>query len=147
MTTLEIRGGSVLTPEMTVERADVLADQGTGDILAVGDVPAGDESLDASDGLVIPGLVNAHTHLAMTLLRGYADDKPLGNWLREDIWPVESVLEPEDVRAGVELGLLELIQSGTTGFCDMYFHMPEIVAATERAGLRARVGHGVVTAG
>lgn len=147
MTTLGITGGRVLTPELAVERADVLVDQDSGDILSVGDVPAGDESLDATGGLVIPGLVNAHTHIAMTLLRGYADDKPLGNWLREDIWPVEGVLEPADVRAGAELGLLELIESGTTGFCDMYFHVPEIVAATERAGLRARVGHGVVTAG
>lgn len=147
MTTLEISGGKVLRPDMTIERADVLADQDSGEILAVGDVPAGDESLDATDGLVMPGLVNAHTHVAMTLLRGYADDKPLGDWLQEDIWPVESVLEPADVRAGTELGLLEMIESGTTSFCDMYFHMPEAVAAIEQAGLRARVGHGVVTTG
>jgi 5-methylthioadenosine/S-adenosylhomocysteine deaminase len=147
MTTLEIVGGQVLRPDMTVERADVLADQDSGEILAVGDVPAGDESLDATDGLVIPGLVNAHTHVAMTLLRGYADDKPLDDWLREDIWPVEDALEPADIRVGTELGLLELIESGTTGFCDMYFHVPEIVAAIEQAGLRARVGHAVVTVG
>jgi len=147
MTTLEIVGGRVLRPDMTVERADVLADQETGEILAVGDIPAGDESLDATDGLVIPGLVNAHTHVAMALLRGYADDKPLGDWLREDIWPVEGVLEPEDVRAGAELGVVEMIRSGTTGFCDMYFDVGEIVAAVDRAGLRARVGHGTVTVG
>jgi 5-methylthioadenosine/S-adenosylhomocysteine deaminase len=147
MTTLEIVGGQVLRPDMTVDRADVLADQDSGEILAVGDVPAGDESLDATDGLVMPGLVNAHTHVAMTLLRGYADDKPLDDWLREDIWSVEGVLEPADIRAGAELGLVELIESGTTGFCDMYFHVPEIVAAVEQAGLRARVGHGVVTVG
>ena len=147
MTTLEITGGQVLRPDMTTERADVLAEQESGEILAVGDTSTGDESLDATDGLVMPGLVNAHTHVAMTLLRGYADDKPLGEWLREAIWPVEGVLEPADIRAGAELGLLELIESGTTGFCDMYFHVPEIVAAVEQAGLRARVGHGVVTAG
>ena len=147
MTTLEISGGRLLRPDMTVERGDVLADQGTGEILAVGDVPAGDETLDASGGLVMPGLVNAHTHLAMALLRGYADDKPLHEWLREDVWPVEGVLEPEDVRVGAELGLLESIESGTTGLCDMYFHVPAIVDAIERAGLRARVGHGVVTVG
>lgn len=147
MTTLEIVGGKVLRPDMTIERADVLADQDSGEILAVGEVSAGDESLDATDSLVIPGLVNAHTHVAMTLLRGYADDKPLDEWLREDIWPVESVLEPGDIRAGAELGLLEMIASGTTAFCDMYFHVPEIVAAIEEAGLRARVGHAVVTVG
>jgi 5-methylthioadenosine/S-adenosylhomocysteine deaminase len=147
MTTLEITGGQVLKPDMTVERRDVLVDQEAGEILAVGDIPAGDETLDAAGCLVMPGLINAHTHLAMTVLRGYADDKPLDSWLREDIWPVEGVLEPEDVRAGAELGLLESIEAGTTALCDMYFHVPKIVDAIEEAGLRARVGHGVVTVG
>src|SRR5699024_1963720 len=145
MTTLAISGGQVLRPDMTVESADVLADRVSGTILAVGYVPAGDATLDASGTLVIPGLVNAHTHIAMTLLRGYADDKPLSEWLREDIWPTESALEPEDIRAGAELGALELIETGTTDLCDMYFDVPEIVDAIDHAGLRARVGHGVVT--
>ncbi|EMA53611.1 amidohydrolase [Halococcus thailandensis] len=147
MTTLEITGGQVLEPDMTVEHGDVLVDQDTGEILAVGDVPAGDETLDATDGLVMPGLVNAHTHLAMALLRGYADDKPLDSWLREDVWPIEGVLEPDDVRAGAALGALESIEAGTTALCDMYFDVPAVVDAVEQAGLRARVGHGVVTVG
>ncbi|WP_227353358.1 amidohydrolase [Haladaptatus salinisoli] len=147
MTTLRIADGRVLRPNMTVERADVLVDRDAGEILAVGDVSEGDETLDASDGLVIPGLVNAHCHAAMTLLRGYADDKPLESWLREDVWPVESALTPEDVRAGTELALLEMIRSGTTGFADMYFHVDEVVEAVENAGVRARLGHGVVTVG
>ncbi|GAA0225210.1 amidohydrolase [Haladaptatus pallidirubidus] len=150
MTTLRIAGGQVLRPGMTVERADVLLDQNEGKILAVGpadDLPDADETLDAGDGLVIPGLVNAHCHAAMTLLRGYADDKPLESWLREDIWPVEAELTPEDIHAGTELGLLEMIQSGTTGFADMYYHVEKVVEAVENAGLRARLGHGVVTIG
>ena len=147
MTTLQITGGRVLLPDMTVERGDVLVDQDDGDVLAVGDVPAGDERLDAEDALVMPGLVNAHTHAAMTLLRGYADDKPLDAWLQEDVWPVEGELTADDVRAGTELALVEMIRSGTTGFADMYFHEPEVVAAVEKAGLRARLGHGVVTVG
>ncbi|WP_134671044.1 amidohydrolase [Halorussus marinus] len=150
MTTLRIAGGRVLRPDLTVERADVVVDQDDGTIAAVGDpesVPAGDERLDAGDSLVIPGLVNAHTHVAMTLLRGYADDKELDAWLREDIWPVEAALTGDDVRAGTELGLVEMIRSGTTAFADMYFHVPEIAAAVEEAGLRARLGHGVVTVG
>ncbi|WP_276299283.1 amidohydrolase [Halorussus lipolyticus] len=148
MTKVRIAGGQVLRPDETVEEADVLVDSESGDIVAVGDpdeVPEGDETLDAEDSLVMPGLVNAHTHVAMTLLRGYADDKQLDAWLQEDIWPVEAELTAEDVRAGTELGLLEMIRSGTTGFADMYFHVPEIVDAVEDAGLRARVGHGVVT--
>jgi len=132
---------------MTVERADVLVDQDSGDIVAV-DEPGelgGDDELDASDGLVIPGLVNAHTHVAMTLLRGYADDKPLDAWLQEDIWPVEAELTPEDVRVGAELGLVEMLKSGTTALSDMYFHVEEIAAAVEDAGLRAVLGHTAVT--
>ncbi len=81
----------------------------------------------------------------MTLLRGYADDKTLDAWLQEDIWPAEAELTLEDVHVGAELGLLEMIKSGTTAFADMYFEVPEIADAVETAGLRARLGHGVVT--
>ena len=136
---------------MRVTEADVLVDRDSGRIEVVGPHPSADRDidaeLDAAGGLVIPGLVNAHTHAAMTLLRGYADDKPLETWLREDIWPAEAALTPEDVRAGAELGIVEMIRSGTTAFADMYFHVPEVVAAVEAAGVRARVGHGAVTVG
>ncbi|WP_115863133.1 amidohydrolase [Halorussus litoreus] len=150
MTTLRIAGGEVLRPDASVESADVLVDADEGEILAVDDpenVPEGDHRLDADGGLVMPGLVNAHTHVAMTLLRGYADDKELDAWLREDIWPVEGELTPEDVRAGTELGLVEMIKSGTTAFADMYFHVGEVADAVAESGLRARLGHGVVTVG
>ncbi|GGC51547.1 amidohydrolase [Haloferax sulfurifontis] len=149
MNTLRIAGGQVLLPDATVEDADVLVDRDEGTILDIGaDLDAdADETLDAEGCLVTPGLVNAHCHVAMTLLRGYADDKPLDAWLREDIWPAEAALTPEDVRAGAELGLVEMIKSGTTAFADMYFHVPEIAAAVDEAGLRARLGHGVVTLG
>ena len=144
--TLELSGGHVLRPDLSVERADVLVDTDAGEVLAVGDLDGtGEETLDCSGSLVTPGLVNAHTHAAMTLLRGYADDKPLEAWLREDVWPIEGVLEPADVRAGTELGVVEMLQSGVTAFADMYFHVPEVVDVVDRAGLRARVGHGVVT--
>jgi len=148
--TLLIEGGQVLRPDLSVEHADVLVDRKSGTIEAVGDpaeLDAADESLDASGGLVMPGLVNAHTHVAMTLLRGYADDKPLDAWLSEDIWPVEANIESEDVRAGAELGILEMIRSGTTTFSDMYFHVPEIAAAVEESGIRAVLGHTAITVG
>ncbi|SEO57210.1 5-methylthioadenosine/S-adenosylhomocysteine deaminase [Halogranum amylolyticum] len=146
MSTLLIADGQVLLPEMEVVEADVLVDADEGTILAVGsDLATADETLDASGGLVMPGLVNAHCHVAMTLLRGYADDKELDAWLQEDIWPAEAELTSEDVHVGAELGLLEMIKSGTTAFADMYFEVPEIVDAVDDAGLRARVGHGVVT--
>ncbi|MFW6018352.1 MAG: amidohydrolase [Halapricum sp.] len=147
MSELLVSGGRVLFPDYSVEPADVLIDQDTGEIVAVGAVNGGDDELDAGGDLVIPGLVNAHTHVAMTLLRGYADDKPLDAWLQEDIWPVEAELTAEDVRAGAELGLVEMLKSGTTTLNDMYFFMPEVVTAVEQAGMRARLGYGAVTVG
>ncbi|PSQ16110.1 S-adenosylhomocysteine deaminase [Halobacteriales archaeon QS_8_69_26] len=149
MSTLGVSGGRVLRPDGSVTRADVLADRESGRILAVeeGVADGADERLDASGGIVIPGLVNAHSHVAMTLLRGYSDDKPLDRWLREDVWPVEGELGPEDVRAGTELGIAEMVRAGVTGVVDMYFHVDEVAAAVEAAGLRARLGYGVVTVG
>lgn len=149
MTTLGITGGRVLTPELTVIESDILIDQASGEILDIAPEigERADEQLDATDSLCIPGLINAHTHVAMTLLRGHADDKPLGEWLREDIWPTETELTPADIRAGAKLGMVEMIKSGTTAFADMYFQVPEIAQAVERAGLRARLGHGIVTIG
>jgi 5-methylthioadenosine/S-adenosylhomocysteine deaminase len=148
MTTLRITGGQILTPATTIERADVLVDQETGTIEAVGtDVADGDETLDADGGLVIPGLVNAHTHVAMTLFRGHADDKPLDAWLQEDIWPVEAELQAEDVAAGTRLGIAEMIRSGTTAFADMYFFMPEVADVVAETGIRARLGHGCISVG
>jgi len=149
MTELLVTGGRVLRPDLTVERADVLVSQDSGDIVAVDDPGAldGDDELDAESGLVIPGLVNAHTHVTMTLLRGLADDKPLGAWLREDVWPVEAELTPEDIRAGAELGLVEMIRSGTTALSDMYFEVEEIAEAVDQAGMRAVLGFTAVTVG
>ncbi|OYR42390.1 S-adenosylhomocysteine deaminase [Halorubrum sp. Ib24] len=156
MNALRVTGGRVLRPDGSVTVADVTIDSDAGRILAVGDdaapgagdAPAApDETLDAEGSLVIPGLVNAHTHAAMTLLRGYADDKPLDAWLREDIWPAEAELTDDDIEAGAALGALEMIRSGTTAFADMYFAMDRVAEVVDRAALRARLGHGVVTVG
>jgi len=149
MSELLVTGGQVLRPDLTVERADVLVSQDSGDIVAVDDPGTldGDDELDASDGLVIPGLVNAHTHVAMTLLRGLADDKPLDAWLQEDVWPVEAELTADDIRAGAELGLVEMIRSGTTALSDMYFEVEEIADAVDQAGMRAVLGFTAVTVG
>jgi len=152
MSTLLVTGGQVLRPDATVAEADVLLDQDAGTIEAVtprdgGPAHTADDELDAGGGLVIPGLVNAHTHVAMTLLRGYADDKPLDAWLREDVWPVEAELRAEDVAAGTRLGIAEMIRSGTTAFGDMYFFMPEVADVVAETGIRARLGHGCISVG
>jgi 5-methylthioadenosine/S-adenosylhomocysteine deaminase len=102
-----------------------------------------DETVDGHGKLAIPGLINCHTHLAMTLLRGYADDMELMPWLKEKIWPLEANLTEEDIRAGVRLGCLELIRFGITCYNDMYYY-PDITAeATKEMGLRAFIS-GVV---
>ncbi|MFA9503956.1 amidohydrolase [Natrinema sp. H-ect1] len=149
MTTLAITGGRVLRPDLTVTTADVLIDGDAGEVLEVGPDLGGaaDETLDADGSLVTPGFVNGHCHVAMTLLRGYADDKPLDAWLQEDIWPAEAELNAETVRAGTELGVLEMIKSGVTAFADMYFFVPTIAETVADAGLRARLGHGVISVG
>lgn len=150
MSTLHIANGRVLHPDHSITEADVLVDQSAGTIEAVGEVDPDadpDETLDAEGGLVIPGLINAHGHAAMTLLRGYADDKPLDAWLQEDIWPAEGELTSEDIRVGTELAAVEMIRTGTTGFADMYFEEPHVAGVVDESGLRAMLGHGFVSVG
>lgn len=147
MDTLAVTGGRVLTPSLSVREADVLVDTAAGEILDVAQDLGGDadETLDATDGLVIPGLVNAHCHMAMSLLRGYAAEKPLETWLREEVGPVEAEFTAEDIRVGTELALVELIRSGVTAVGDMYFETAEVVEAVAQSGLRARLGFAAVT--
>jgi 5-methylthioadenosine/S-adenosylhomocysteine deaminase len=93
--------------------------------------------IDGTDKAAIPGLFNAHTHAAMTLLRGYADDMPLQEWLETKIWPVERKLTEDDVYWGTKLACLEMIRSGTTFFNDMYWHWRGIAKAVAECGIRA----------
>jgi 5-methylthioadenosine/S-adenosylhomocysteine deaminase len=95
-----------------------------------------DYVIDCKDKVVLPGLGNAHTHLPMTLFRGLADDLPLESWLNQKIWPLEHALKPWHVRAGAELGLIELIKNGVTAFADMYFYEDSVVTSALNAGLR-----------
>lgn len=108
--------------------------------------PAGKAVLSASEvfdcsGLaILPPFYNAHTHAAMTLLRGYADDLPLQKWLSEFIWPIENKMRPADVYAGSRLAMLEMIRSGTVFFSDMYWYREETMRAADELGLRAAIG-------
>ena len=97
-------------------------------------------TLDARGGLIMPGLVNTHTHAAMALFRGLADDLPLMTWLNDHIFPAEAKLTPEMVRVGTRLACAELIRSGTTCFCDMYLFEAAVAEAARQCGLRAVVG-------
>jgi 5-methylthioadenosine/S-adenosylhomocysteine deaminase len=107
----------------------------------------GDELLDAAGAPLIPGLVNGHTHAAMTLFRGHGDDLPLMQWLGEKIWPLEAKLEPEDVYWGARLACLEMIASGTVRFWDMYWHPESTARAVQDAGLRATIAAPLIDAG
>src|SRR5918992_3261875 len=95
---------------------------------------AGDEVIDAAGLALIPGLVNAHTHAAMTLFRGYADDLPLMEWLQKHIWPAERRLEADDVYWGTRLACLEMIRTGTVRFWDMYWKQAATARAVKDAG-------------
>lgn len=96
--------------------------------------------VDAKGGLVLPGLINGHTHAAMSLFRGLADDLPLMEWLNHYIFPAESKMDADFVFAGTLLACAEMIMSGTTTFCDMYLFEEEVAQAAKEAGMRSLVG-------
>jgi len=106
-----------------------------------------DQKMDGTNQIALPGFINAHTHAAMTLLRGYADDMPLMEWLEKKIWPLEAKLTADDVYWGTMLAIVEMIKSGTTCFADMYFFMDEVARAVEKAGVRAVLARGMVGVG
>lgn len=106
---------------------------------------AGRETVDCRGNLLMPGLINAHTHVPMTLLRGLADDLRLDVWLMGYMMPVErEFVSPEFVRLGTQIACAELIRSGVTTFNDMYYYEDDIAKATAEAGMRAVCGQSVL---
>jgi 5-methylthioadenosine/S-adenosylhomocysteine deaminase len=100
---------------------------------------------DAKGQIIIPGLINTHTHLAMTMFRGIADDIPLKEWLEKHIWPAEKKYAIQsNISKYVRLGLNEMIRTGTTTFCDMYFFADTTAKETEKAGLRAVINEAII---
>ena len=100
----------------------------------------GAEIVDCSHFAIMPAFYNGHTHAAMTLLRGFADDMELGKWLNEYIWPTEAKLTPDDIEVGSRLAILEMIKSGTVFFTDMYWHRERTIKVVEEMGIRAAIG-------
>lgn len=140
-----IKNGYVLLPEGIVKQADI-AVQDT-EILAIGDIPANfiaDKTIDATDKLVTAGFINAHTHVSMTLLRSYADDMQLMDWLENKIWPIEAKMKKEDIYWGAMLGIAEMIKSGTTTFADMYGDMDQVAQACIDTDIRAVLSRGII---
>ena len=103
------------------------------------------DTIDAAGGVIMPGLVNTHTHAPMVLFRGLADDLALMDWLQKYIFPAEGrTVTPEFVRAGTRLAALEMIESGTTAYADMYYFEEEIARTTKAAGLRGVLGQTII---
>lgn len=103
--------------------------------------------INADGNIVMPGLINTHAHTAMCIMRGYADDYALNDWLFKKIFPVEGRLTREAVLAGVRLGIAEMLASGTTSFSDMYFFEPDSAAVAAEIGIRASLCNSVLALG
>ncbi len=127
------------------KNADVLIEGGS--ISKIGAVSSrADEKIDATGKIIIPGMINTHTHAAMTLFRGIAEDMELKGWLAA-VRKAEILVTPPQIRAGSDLAALEMIKSGTTCFSDMYFHMDEVAASVQDSGMRAVLGYSMVDGG
>ena len=149
---LVVTGGDVVTMDASrrVLSPGAVAVNGR-DIVAVGTPEeiarqfAASETIEAAGHVVLPGLVNTHTHAPMVMYRGLADDLALMDWLQKYIFPAEAkTVSPEMVRVGTRLAALEMIQSGTTTFADMYYFEEEIARATKAAGLRGVLGETII---
>jgi len=149
---LVLSGGTVVTMDpgnrviangaVAIDGADIV---GVDTAASIAKQFRGRETINSTGQIVLPGLINTHTHAAMVLFRGLADDLALSEWLNKYIFPAEAkMVSPAFVRTGTRLAALEMIQSGTTTFTDMYYFEEEVAAATKAAGLRGVLGQTVI---
>jgi len=133
----------ILSPGAVAISGNAIADVGTPEAIA-GRYRAA-QTISAPDQIILPGLINTHTHAPMVMYRGLADDLALMEWLNKYIFPAEArTVSPEMVRVGTRLAALEMIESGTTTYVDMYYFEEEIARATREAGLRGVLGQTVI---
>ena len=141
-----IKNAMVLFSDGTVKESDIAV---AGDIIQeVGVISQefhADTVIDAKNKLALPGFINAHTHASMTLLRNYADDMNLMDWLTKEIWPIEAKMQEDDIYWGAMLAAVEMIKSGTTAFVDMYGpNMEKVADAVDVSGMRAVLSRGII---
>jgi 5-methylthioadenosine/S-adenosylhomocysteine deaminase len=105
--------------------------------------PTADQVIDVQGKWIMPGWVNTHGHAGMTILRGYADDLPLQEWLEQKMWPMEGQFTADTVRWATSLAVVEMLKTGTTCFLDMYDHMDIVARVVEESGIRAVLARGV----
>ena len=140
MNSLLLKNCRILLPDHSVVDGNILIENGK--IAAIGEIPEGvqvSETKDLRGALVMPGLVNAHGHTAMTLVRGLGGGLPLKRWLEEAIFPVEAKMSPADIEAGVTWGVMEMLAGGTTCVADMYDFPDAGGQAFENAGFKANI--------
>ncbi|MBQ2598975.1 MAG: amidohydrolase [Bacteroidales bacterium] len=121
-------------------KTDILVADGRFKSLCAPEGTRADETLDAEGTAILPPFYNTHTHAAMSLLRGYADDMPLQKWLQDYIWPYENKMTAQDIREGSRLAVREMIRTGTVFFSDMYFEIDQTIAVVQEFGIRAAIG-------
>jgi 5-methylthioadenosine/S-adenosylhomocysteine deaminase len=126
-----------------VRNGSIFVEDGVIRSIGKAETQSADAIINGKGKSAIPGLINTHTHLSMTMFRGIADDMQLQDWLEKQIWPLEAKLTDEDCYLGALLGSAEMIMSGTTSFLDMYFHMDHVAKATAEAGLRGFLSYGI----
>ena len=144
MTTL-IKDAAVVLPNGKTQENDIVIEGNK--ITSIGKAPAdlkADNVINAKGKLAVPGFVNAHTHASMTLLRSYADDMNLMDWLNNMIWPIEAKMRKKDIYAGAMLAAVEMIKTGTTTFADMYGDMEQVAQMTIESGLRGVLSRGII---
>ncbi|MCY0881311.1 MAG: amidohydrolase [Firmicutes bacterium] len=132
--------GNIFSPGQITWDGEYIVSVGSED----SDQSAVDQLIRIDTGMVMPGLYNGHNHAAMTLLRGYADDSPIFDWLNNHIWPAEAKMTPEDIYIGTLAACAEMIHSGTVGFADMYFETDQVARAVALSGLRAWISRGLI---
>ena len=139
---MEAKKRSILIKNVLLdsERTNILIEGNRFTSLSADPATPADKVIDGTDKAILPPFYNTHTHAAMTLLRGYADDMPLDTWLREYIWPKEESLTPEDIYQGSVLAIREMIKSGCVFFNDMYFEVDQTIRAVADMGVRACIG-------
>jgi 5-methylthioadenosine/S-adenosylhomocysteine deaminase len=140
--TMDAKGTVIPNGAVAIERASIVA---VGPAAEINQRYPGAEKVDARGQIILPGLINTHTHAPMVLYRGLADDLALMDWLTKYIFPAEkATVSPEFVRVGTRLAALEMIESGTTTFVDMYYFEDDIAETTRAAGLRGVLGQSVI---
>ena len=146
--TILIKNAFILSPNFEEKKQSLLIkDDLIAEISDEIDEGKADKIIDGEGKILLPGLINTHTHLSMTLFRGLADDLSLDSWLNDHIWPMEANLNGDYCYIGALLGAVELIKSGTTTFSDMYFYMEDVARAVEDAGIRAVLSYGMIDFG